>query len=244
MSTVKQPVRQVDAPAVAAHPLTLVTNDWTLVVPPEAFTMEGFREWATADDFPERVRVTYVQGEVLIDMSNEEIQSHVSPKGEITRVVANLCKQLKIGKFFTDGLLLTHPEAEVSNNPDGLFVSYQSLESRRVRPVPKKGAEQQYRELEGTPDWILEILSDSSVKKDLVRLRDAYHRAGISEYWIVDARGEEVSLQILHRRKNGYVAAPSTDGWQRSKVFGRSFRLERVLDDFGLWEYTLHVREE
>jgi len=75
-------------------------------------------------------------------------------------------------------------------------------------------------------------------------LREAYHRAGVREYWIVDARSEEISFQILHHRKNGYVAAPNRDGWRQSKVFARSFRLERVLDDYGLWEYTLHVRDD
>jgi Uma2 family endonuclease len=243
MSTVPRLARPLDVPVVQAHPVTFVTNDWTLVIPPDAHTMEGFREWATADDFPEHVRVTYLKGEIILDMSNEEMEAHVNPKGEITRVLGNLCKQLKIGKVYIDGLLLTNLDAEVSNNPDALFFSYGSLDTRRVRPVPKRGAEHQYRELEGTPDWVLEIVSDSSVKKDLVRLREAYHRAGIPEYWIVDARGEEISFQILLRRKNGYVAAPNRDGWQHSRVFGRSFRLERILDEYGLWDYTLDVRE-
>jgi Uma2 family endonuclease len=244
MSTIPRTVRRLDASAVQAHPFTFVTNDWSLVVPPEAQTMEGFREWATADDFPERVRVTYLQGEIIVDMSNEDMEDHVDPKGEIIGVLRPLCKRLKIGKFFPDGLLVTNLEAGVSNNPDSLFFSYASLEAGRVRPVPMKRAEDKYRELEGSPDWVLEIVSDSSVNKDLVRLREAYHRAGILEYWIVDARKKELSFEILIRRKNGYVAAPIRDGWQHSKVFARSFRLERVLDDYGFWDYTLHVRED
>jgi Uma2 family endonuclease len=134
--------------------------------------------------------------------------------------------------------------AEVSNNPDALFIGKEALESARARHVPRKGAEHPYRELEGTPDWVLEVVSDGSVTKDTVRLRAAYHRAGIPEYWLVDARKEELSFQVLLRRKNGYVAAPNRDGWQRSRVFARSFRLERILDEFGLWEYTLHARED
>ena len=51
-----------------------------------------------------------------------------------------------------------------------------------------------------------------------------------------------IVFTILLRRKNGYAAAPVKDGWQRSKVFGRSFRLTRQRDEFGLWEYTLEVR--
>jgi Uma2 family endonuclease len=244
MSTVPRPARQLDVPMIQAYPLTFVSNDWTLVIPAEAHTMAGFREWASADDFPERVRVTFLQGEIIVDMSNEDMEDHVNPKGEITSVLTVLCKNLKIGKVYPDGLLLTNPDAGISNNPDALFFSYSALEDRRVRPVPKKGREQKYRELEGTPDWVLEIVSDSSVKKDLVRLREAYHKAGIPEYWLVDARGDELSFQILLRRKDRYVAAANRDGWQRSKVFNRSFRLERVLDDYGLWDYTLHVRED
>jgi Uma2 family endonuclease len=243
MSTVPQPVRRVEAPSIQAHPITIVTNDWALVIPPQAQTMAGFREWATADDFPERVRVTYLGGEIIIDMSNEEINTHVALKTELTGVLYALVRQLRLGKFYGDGVLLTNVSAEVSNNPDALFLGKETLESARARLVPKKGAEHQYRELEGTPDWVLEVVSDGSVRKDTVQLRQAYHRAGIPEYWLVDARGDELSFQVLLRRKNGYVAAPSKDGWQRSRVFDRSFRLERTLDEFGLWDYTLHVRE-
>jgi Uma2 family endonuclease len=246
MSTVPRPIRTREAPAVRAFPLTLVTDAWTLVVPPEAMTMEGFREWATRDDFPERVRVTYLQGEILLDVSNEEPNAHVAVKTETTRVLGPLVKRERLGRFYGDGVLLTNVGAEVSNNPDSLFLSKDTLESARARLVPKKGAEHLYRELEGNPDWVLEVISDSSVTKDKTRLREAYHRAGIPEYWLIDGRDDEkLSFQILLRRKNGYVASPTDrDGWQRSKVFNRSFRLERVLDDFGLWEYTLHVRED
>jgi Uma2 family endonuclease len=91
---------------------------------------------------------------------------------------------------------------------------------------------------------VLEVLSDSSVVKDTRQLREAYHRAGIPEYWLVDARDEDINFQILYRRKRGYAAAPVRDGWQASRVFGRSFRLGRQRDEFGLWEYTLEVRAE
>ncbi len=243
MSTVPRPVHRLDSPAIQAHAITFVCNDWSLVVPPEAQTMDGFRAWATADDFPEGVRVTYLQGEVFIDMSNEEINSHVALKTELVRALSSLVRELRSGKFYGDGVLLTNVAAEVSNNPDALFIGKATLESARARLVPGRGAEHLYREVEGTPDWVLEVGSDGSVQKDTVLLREAYHRAGIPEYWLVDARGEEMSFQVLLHRKSKYVAAAVKDGWQRSQVFARSFRLERSLDEFGLWEYTLHVRE-
>ena len=245
MSTVPRPVRRPAArPSQAAGPLILVTNDWTLSVPASAHTMEGFRDWATADDFPEKVKVTFLDGEVTIDMSNEEVNAHVLVKGELYRSLGDLVRRLRVGKFFPAGMLVTNATAGVSNNPDATFVSRASLDSGRARPIPRKGAEHLYRELEGTPDWVAEIVSDGSVQKDTVGLRQAYHRAGIPEFWLIDARGEDLSFQVLLHRKSGYAAAPSRDGWQRSRVFGRSFRFLRTLDNFGLWEYTLEVRED
>lgn len=235
--------RQTATSDVAGR-VTLITNDYELVLPPDLRDFASFREWAGADDFPERVRVTYVDGEVIIDISNEEINTHAALKTHLVGTLGSLVNQLKLGKFYGTGVLWVNEEGEVSNNPDAIFLSRDSIDNRRVRLVPRKGAEHLYRELEGTPDWVLEVVSDGSVNKDTVRLRKGYHRAGVAEYWLIDGRKEQLSFQILHHRKSGYVASPVRDGWQRSKVFGRSFRLERSMDEFGLWEYVLHVRED
>src|SRR5205807_5053207 len=106
----------------------------------------------------------------------------------------------------------------------------------------REGKQGKYLEIEGTPDWIMEIVSDSSVRKDKTRLREAYHRVGIPEYWLIDARGEEISFQILLWRRNGYAAAPQRGGWQPSRVFRHGFRLKRQRDELGFWEYTLHAQ--
>jgi Uma2 family endonuclease len=244
MSTVGRPARSGSEPENRVGGLTLITDRFQLVVPPDVCTLEGFRAWASADDFPERVRVTYLDGEVYLDMSNEEINTHIALKTRLIGTLGSLVEALNLGHFYGDGVLLVNEEGRVSNNPDAVFLSRATLETRRVRLVPRRGGEHLYRELEGTPDWVLEVVNDGSVHKDTVRLREGYHRAGIPEYWLVDARGETLSFQILLRRKTGYAASPGRDGWQRSRVFERSFRLERVLDEFGLWEYTLHVRDE
>ena len=37
----------------------------------------------------------------------------------------------------------------------------------------------------GAPDWILEILSPATSKKDLTEKFDIYQNAGVQEYWVV-----------------------------------------------------------
>jgi Uma2 family endonuclease len=209
-------------------------------VPSSAHTLAGFREWVKSADFPEKLRVAYVDQEILLDMSKEE-EHHALAKAEICRVQMNLNHEMDLGEFLLDGVLITNEAAGVSNNPDAALLLYASLEAGRVRWVAAARGRENV-EVVGTPDWVLEIVSDSSVRKDTLQLRAAYHRARIPEYWLVDARGAEIVFQILHWRKSGYVAAPSKGGWQRSRVFGRSYRLERRRNAKGFWKYTLHVK--
>jgi Uma2 family endonuclease len=206
-------------------------------------TLAGFRDWATSDEYPEHIRASFIGEEIFIEMSNEDLDAHVAVKTEITRVLARLVRDSKLGRFYADGVLVSNEEAGVSNNPDASFFTPETFRSGRVRLVPKADKEDRYREVEGTPDWVLEVISDSSVEKDTEKLRQAYHRAGIREYWLIDARGDDIDFQILYHSKDGYEAAPRQRGWQQSRIFGRSFRLDRQRDVLGLWEYTLHTRK-
>jgi Uma2 family endonuclease len=105
-----------------------------------------------------------------------------------------------------------------------------------------EGAKGGYTEIEGVPDMVLEIVSDSSVRKDTRRLIEAYWEGGIKEYWLVDVRGERLDFNIYRHAPKGYVVTRKKDGWLKSQVFGKSFRLTRQEDEFGNPEYTLEVR--
>src|SRR5262249_21655200 len=124
--------------------------------------------------------------------------------------------------------------------PDGAFVSLSSMRSGRVKLV--EGASEGCVELEGVPDMVLEVVSTSSVLKDTEVLRELYWRAGIPEYWLVDARGEAPQFEILRRTTVSYVATRKQAGWLRSRVLGKSFRLTRHLDESGQPDFKLSIR--
>jgi Uma2 family endonuclease len=121
-----------------------------------------------------------------------------------------------------------------------MYVSYKALESGEVRLI--EGKQGGYLELEGSPDMVLEVISTSSVRKDTVIMRQAYWEAGIREYWLVDARREPLKFDILRHTPKGYAATRKQDGWMKSAVFGKSFRLTQRLNQLGHPEYTLEVR--
>jgi Uma2 family endonuclease len=95
-------------------------------------------------------------------------------------------------------------------------------------------------EIEGPPNLVVEVVSDSSVAKDTKRLPKAYFDAGVPEYWLVDARRENLVFRIHRRGPSGFVARrPDREGYQRSSALGRRFRLDRRRDSRGHWQYDL-----
>jgi Uma2 family endonuclease len=224
----------------AASHVILLEHD--VKVPLSALNLDGFRAWAKSEAFPERGRFSFIGREVFVDMSPEELETHVAVKGEISFGVTKVNKKTKRGKFFPDGTLVTNVEASLSTEPDGTFVTWESLELARVRMIPRVGEEGQYMELEGSPDWIMEIVSKFSIHKDTKALREKYHRARIPEYWLVDARGEQIDFQILVWQEAGYVVRAGKGGWQASPVFDRQFRLIRRKGRMDLWDYTLQIK--
>lgn len=234
------------ATAFKSIPTTVIEEDerddeLLLHIPSNAYTLAGFRAWALSDAFPEKQRVTFLNGEIYLDMSKEDIFTHASVKTAAAGTMFKLNEAKDFGDLYINGVLVTNVAAGVSNNPDMVAVFWESLDSGKVRYVKTK--KERGVEIEGSPDWVLEIVSDSSVVKDTIDLRDAYHRAGIGEYWLIDARGEEIVFQILHWRKAGYVAAPRKDGWQRSRAFGHSFKITRSTNRRGSWRYVLAIQE-
>lgn len=210
-------------------------------LPSSALSHAGFREWVKSDDFPEEVRASYVGGEVFLEMSPESIDTHNKVKLEVAAMLLRLVEESDLGEIYTDRALLTNEAAQLSTEPDAIFVTWDTLESGRVTGVPKKNRDDDVIELVGTPDLVIEVVSDSSVRKDLVALRERYARAGIPEYWIIDARSAVVRFAILVLADGAYEPAADEGRPQPSRVFARTFQLERAKNRIGTWRYALRV---
>jgi Uma2 family endonuclease len=211
-----------------------------LRVPNWVTDLESFRRWSDNDAFPETGQISFLKGDVWVDMSKEQLFFHNDVKGEMTMALRGLVKTEQLGRYLTDGAFLSNEDADVSNQPDGIFVSTKSLQQRQVRVV--EGKTRGHVELEGTPDMVLEVVSDSSVEKDTVVLRQAYAEAGIREYWLIDARQQPLRFDILRRTPRGYVSSRKRSGWLRSEVFGRWFRLSEQPSSDGFPSTRLSLR--
>jgi Uma2 family endonuclease len=219
---------------------TMIVDDFRLTIPSSVMDLESFRRWTAEPDFPTKGNIWWLRGGVWADMSHEQIFTHVLIKGIIYRVLAALVEEQDLGLMLTDGLLFTNEEVGISGSPDATFISFEARETGRVRLV--EGKTHGFTEVVGSPDMLLEVVSDGSEEKDIVILPEDYFHAGIREFWRVDVRSSSPILEIFRRGTKGFVAVRKQAGWLKSTVFGKSFRLTITKDRLGDPKYQLESR--
>jgi Uma2 family endonuclease len=220
--------------------VTFIEESRRISVPGWVTDLESFRRWVHSDDFPDEGRIWWLCGEVWVDMSKEQLFTHNVVKAELTMALRLIATTENLGTYFTDGVLLSNFAAEIAGNPDGMFVLTATFGTDRIRLL--EGKQAGFVELQGSPDMVLEVISQSSEEKDDVHLRKAYFDAGIPEYWIIDVREEPFRFDVLRRGPRGYVNTRKQGGWVKSATFGRSFRLVARAGPGGYPDYKLESR--
>ncbi len=225
----------------------LISIEDQVEIPYDLRTLDDFRRWMLSDEFPERGRIDYIDGRIEVDMSPENAFAHGSPKVAITEVLNPFATENDFGWLFSDRTRIVSTEANLSAEPDLVFITETSLAEGRVKPVPGKSGSNENDdnvvEFEGGPDLIVEIVSNSSVKKDTVRLPKAYFAAGVREYWLVDVRRGQMLFTIHTRSKTKFVPqVADADGLQASSVLNAKFLLTRRQTPSGRWRYRLAVQ--
>lgn len=220
---------------------TAVVFQERLRIPLTVTSLRRFREWARTDEFPER-GVSYIGGQIEVDMSPEEL-NHNKLKTAFDRGVGALVEEDDLGDLFCDGVLVTNELADLSTVPDLIFVSYESIRNGTVEYVGSRVGDGRLIEVVGAPDVAIEIVSETTVRKDTLLLRERYWMAGVREYWLADGRGEEIDFTVfLRRNSETWTTQALPGGWQHSDVFARQFRLTRTLNRVGGHRYGLDTR--
>jgi Uma2 family endonuclease len=220
---------------------TVLSFENRVELPLNIGSLVEFRRWTRAPDFPEEGRIDFLGDRIEVDMLPENLFCHGTLKTEISSVLHQLARKQSLGDVFVDSTRVCCPRENLSVEPDVVVVTHESLETGRVTLVPNATqSPDQFIELEGPPDLVVEIVSDSSIAKDLRHLPPLYFAAGIKELWLADARGDTLLFQI-HVRGDADFRAQRTDndGYQFSPTYDRSFRLDRSRNRLGHWQFDL-----
>jgi len=102
------------------------------------------------------------------------------------------CQSTKAGRVFSAPTDVIFTETDVVQ-PDVLFVTH-----ARSHIITREN-------IQGTPDFLIEILSEATRRRDERLKRTLYEQHGVQEYWIVDPELDSVKIYRLHE---GHYGAP------------------------------------
>ena len=114
---------------------TLITDEVHLSIPEWVIDIDSFRRWTDEPDFPEKGHIWLLRGGVWADMSREQVFTHNLVRTRITTALDTLVTTEDLGLMLSDGVLVTNLDADLSGNPDAVFLSYEAREEGRVRLI-------------------------------------------------------------------------------------------------------------
>jgi Uma2 family endonuclease len=137
---------------------------------------------------------------------------------------------MEVFKMLPEGTLaeLINGQIYMSPTPTNLHQRIsRKLEANAVQPdiifISTENASQPLDEVpyQGVPDLLVEILSPSNNKHDLVVKKELYEKFGVKEYWIVEPFSKEVTVYKL--QGSSYVLASKEIGKVHSPLLSYQF---------------------
>ncbi|MFZ3371489.1 MAG: type II toxin-antitoxin system prevent-host-death family antitoxin, partial [Desulfitobacteriaceae bacterium] len=157
------------------------------------FTYHDYLSWQ------DEIRCELIDGNVF-DMTPAPSRLHQSVLGELHALFHNYFKG-KSCKIYTAPFDVRLPQAHESDEETSTVVQPDLV----VVCDPKKLDD---RGCKGTPDLVIEVVSPSTMRKDLKTKFHLYERAGVREYWIVHP--EQQIISIFHLTAELKYGRPDT----------------------------------
>jgi Uma2 family endonuclease len=142
----------------------------------EYFALETKRLVEYSDGFLEILPMPTIFHQLILQFIYERLRSFVAAKNLGTVVLAGYKVRLRARKY---------------REPDILF----------IKAANRDRIKKQYCE---RPDLVIEVVSEKNRAHDIKIKRVEYAKAGIPEYWIVDAEEETITVLVLKARQRKY----------------------------------------
>ena len=133
---------------------------------------------AYKDDYTPDLRTELIAGKIIM-MSPRPKTTHIRVSGNIYRQFGNYLEDKQCEAFGEIDVYLDEHNRFI---PDALIVCNNDI-------IDEEG-------IHGAPDLVVEVLSPSTARFDRGKKKDAYERAGVKEYWIVDTFAK--SIEVYH----------------------------------------------
>jgi len=144
--------------------------------------------------------------EGVLYVANAPCYEHQYTVGEVAFALRLVVKQHQSGVVLEAPFEVHLAEKTKAVQPDVLFI--------RTENQPAVGTQV----FEGVPDLVVEVISPSSIRLDRTVKFDAYERAGVPEYWIVDPKARLVEVYTLARGEYALLGQYTGDEIVTSQV--------------------------
>jgi len=141
---------------------------------------------------PDDKRYELIEGELI--MTPSPVTYHQWVSKNIEYELERFVREKKTGRIF-DAPYDVCLDNENVLQPDILYISRE-----RFSIIEEKN-------IQGAPDLIVEILSESTAYNDLIKKKKLYAKHGVREYWIVDPGEKSIEVYSLVRKE--YVLSSS-----------------------------------
>ena len=227
-----------------ATTVALHTRKGSFEVPGMSVAYDQFHPWWLSDDCPEKVRFSFLGDVLELDLMPESVNSHGAPKTEAAIVVCGRVKRARLGYCGIDSTAYSCRSVGLSCEPDFVVVTYDALNEGRATLTPKANRPDDYIEISGAADLVGELISDSSVAKDRRLEPPLLFAAGVREYWRIDCRGQTPEFELFRRGESDWEPTPAdAEGFRRSDVLGRRYRLTRLPPIGPIAQYDMEERD-
>jgi Uma2 family endonuclease len=139
-------------------------------------------------------RYEIIDGELLVTPSPRTPHQRA-----VTRLASSLSlfvEEHKLGELFVAPFDVVFSQLDVVE-PDLLFIS-----KARSSILTEEN-------VQGAPDLVVEVLSETTAERDRTAKLKLYGRAGVQEYWMIDPQGP--SAEIYRREPSGFELAARLD---------------------------------
>ena len=167
----------------------------------------------TYDDYlktPDDKRYELIEGELY--MTPSPITNHQRISRKIEFLLEKFVTENELGEIF-DAPYDVYFDDENVVQPDILFIS-----KDRLNIIGDKN-------LQGAPDLVIEILSESNAYRDLIQKKKLYARFGVKEYWIVVPGEKTIDIHILKEKTYQLYKTLGEDDTLESQIL-KGFKME------------------
>jgi Uma2 family endonuclease len=157
------------------------------IISPPRTIMEVFKM------LPEGTLAELINGQIYMSPTPTNLHQRISRK--LVIALSYFIESNDLGEVFYAPLDIYFDKTSNAVQPDIIFISRDNA-SQPEDKIP----------YEGVPDLLIEILSPSNNKHDLVTKKTLYEKFGVKEYWIIDPSSKESIVYQLSGEEYKLVA--------------------------------------